>query len=278
VGEAVVGPGIAGLAANHGVRDALSRFDLLLPELRRADGRSRPKPGAVSVGVAGAIGAPEAAAGLAQALAEQCEASACVASDVVTAHLGALGGAPGTMLIAGTGAVAFGVSGAGGIEIVDGLGPELGDSGSGYWIGRAGLRAGAQGVRNTELVDAARQRFGEFSPPSWLAAQPHPIASVASFAPVVLDAAERGDRVSLEIAEEAARHLVSSARRASDGLAIVSVLGGLSAHPWFLTTLTNALESEGLVPQRPLGTALRGAALAASRTDLPHERLIHRAI
>lgn len=288
IGDAVIGDGIAGLATTGGTRDALDRFDLLLPELHRAESGAdlvpdsiapdAPAPDAVAVGVAGAIGAPAAALELAQELSRRCAAPASVSSDVVTAHLGALGGEPGTMLVAGTGAVAFGVSSTGEVKIVDGLGPELGDHGSGYWIGRAGLRAALRVERETALEAAAAERFGQLSPPAWLAAQPQPLAAVASFAPTVLDAAQAGDPVALEIAEGATRYLARTAREASSEEAAVCVLGGLTSHPWFFSMLTAALESEGLRPQHSLGTAMLGAALAASRTDFPHERLIHRAV
>ncbi|WP_275092119.1 BadF/BadG/BcrA/BcrD ATPase family protein, partial [Microbacterium sp. K36] len=59
---------------------------------------------------------------------------------MVTAHAGALDGAAGVLLIAGTGAVALGVDPSG-ARLVDGWGPELGDFGSGSWLGREALRA-----------------------------------------------------------------------------------------------------------------------------------------
>ena len=61
-----------------------------------------------------------------------------VSNDAVTAHLGALGGEPGAVIVAGTGAIALAASPAGWAR-ADGWGPMLGDDGGGYWIGRRAL-------------------------------------------------------------------------------------------------------------------------------------------
>ncbi|MFD1541824.1 hypothetical protein ACFSJ0_32575, partial [Nonomuraea guangzhouensis] len=71
-----------------------------------------------------------------------------ITTDVVTSHAGAFSGGPGVVLAAGTGAIALGVSTAGGsgarpavVRQVDGWGFLYGDAGGGYWIGRRGLEA-----------------------------------------------------------------------------------------------------------------------------------------
>lgn len=278
LGREVKGAGIAGLATSSGLRDALERFDALQAQLNAHSADAQLAPDAVAIGVAGALTAPGVAEQLARALADRCDAPASVASDVVTAHLGALDGESGAVLVAGTGAVAFGVSGSGDVEIVDGLGPDLGDHGSGYWIGRAGLRAALRRPNETVLGEAAGALLGGRPPSVWLASQAHPIASIASFAPEVLAAAHHGDAVSLDIVARAVGHLARSASAASSGSGAVSVLGGLASHSWFLGKLVGALEQSGLTHVHSRGNAMQGAALAASRTDLPHEGLIHRAV
>ncbi|MGO1798612.1 MAG: hypothetical protein ACTHZ8_12430, partial [Microbacterium gubbeenense] len=139
------GDGAPGLAAANGVEAALSAILPLLEQAGQAG-----QIDALGVGAAGAWTAPERALELARRLADETRASVAVASDVVTAHAGALEGAPGTLLIAGTGAAALGVdkssvdkSGAdkNGVRLVDGWGPDLGDLGGGSWIGREGIRA-----------------------------------------------------------------------------------------------------------------------------------------
>lgn len=65
----------------------------------------------------------------------------------VTAYLAANGTRHGVVVAAGTGVVTLGV-GPEGVARVDGWGHLLGDAGSAYWIGRAGL-------------DAALRTFGD---------------------------------------------------------------------------------------------------------------------
>ena len=64
-----------------------------------------------------------------------------VDEDAAAAQAGAFGGGPGAVCIAGTGANCFGINEKGERARADGLGPLLGDRGSGYWIGEQALRA-----------------------------------------------------------------------------------------------------------------------------------------
>ncbi|WP_373692962.1 N-acetylglucosamine kinase [Agromyces silvae] len=64
-----------------------------------------------------------------------------VVSDVLTTHVGALGGRPGAVIAAGTGAIGYATDHVTVERRVDGWGYLLGDEGSGAWIGAAGLRA-----------------------------------------------------------------------------------------------------------------------------------------
>jgi N-acetylglucosamine kinase-like BadF-type ATPase len=64
-----------------------------------------------------------------------------VTSDAEIAIEGAFGGAPGVVLIAGTGTIAIGKTARGELVRCGGWGIELDDEGSGAWIGREGLTA-----------------------------------------------------------------------------------------------------------------------------------------
>ncbi|MDX2160808.1 MAG: BadF/BadG/BcrA/BcrD ATPase family protein [bacterium] len=57
------------------------------------------------------------------------------AVDLEIALVGALGGAPGVILVSGTGSAAYGLDAAGRSLLVGGWGYLLGDEGSGYWVG-----------------------------------------------------------------------------------------------------------------------------------------------
>lgn len=266
------GIGAPGLAAAGGVEAALTAILPLLDDVGRID--------TLGVGAAGAWFAPEAAAGLAAALAARTGARVAVASDVVTAHAGALDGAAGVLLIAGTGAVALGVDPSG-ARLVDGWGPELGDFGSGSWLGREALRAVLRAhdglAAPTALTAALAAPVG---PPSavqaWLAADGALARRLATLAPLVLAAAD-DDPVARGIVDEAVRLLAATTAAAAGATEDVALHGGLTDHDGFRAALTRALEARGhrVVPAR--GGAMDGALLLTRRLDLPHERFVHRA-
>ncbi|MBO9624790.1 MAG: ATPase [Microbacterium sp.] len=267
------GVGAPGLAAPHGVERAV---EAILPLLALVGA-----PTLLGVGAAGAWAAPDAAQELADRLTAATGARTAVASDVVTAHAGALAGAPGVLLIAGTGAAALGAD-ADGIRLVDGWGPDIGDLGSGSWLGREAVRAVQRAAARlgpaTVLSDVVRAHIAPTSDPIAWTAQQEPLArALGAFAPAVLDAAAEGDEVSLGIAREAVRLLTASAVAASATTTEVALHGGLIDHSWFRAALGAALADAGRTVVPSAGDALDGAVLLARRADLLHERFVHRA-
>ncbi|WP_194420127.1 N-acetylglucosamine kinase [Microbacterium abyssi] len=270
--QTYAGAGAPGLATATGVDTALAVIVPLLQDAGRID--------ELGVGAAGAWNAPQAALELAHRLAEETGARVTVASDVVTAHAGALEGARGTLLIAGTGAVALGTDDDG-VRLVDGWGPDLGDLGSGSWIGREGVRAALRfrdGLgEQTMLTEAIRAHIAPASDAiSWLAGDIPVARLLATAAPLVLDAAAAGDAVATRVASEAVRLLTATAVAAS-GASDVVIHGGLTDHAWFRAELERSLTAAGRATAPAAGDALDGAALLARRTDMPHERFVHRA-
>ncbi|MBS1672708.1 MAG: ATPase, partial [Actinobacteria bacterium] len=260
------GVGAPGLAARDGVALALASIRPLLA--LPADGI---RPSRVGAGAAGALYAPAEAAALARALSDAVGAPAAVASDVVTAHVGALGGAAGVLLIAGTGAVALGVT-ADGYRSVDGWGPELGDFGSGSWIGREGVRAvlrARDGLAPATALTAALAPLtaNADSPIAWVGASAAPARLMGTFAPAVLDAADEGDPAAVAIRDEAAGLLADTARAAAGGAdaaeTVVALHGGLTEHAGFRAAMTAALAARRLRAITSLGDALDGAAMIA---------------
>ncbi|GAA3763484.1 BadF/BadG/BcrA/BcrD ATPase family protein [Microbacterium kribbense] len=236
--------------------------------------------GSIAIGAAGAWSAPGAAADLAQRMQREFEAAAAVASDVVTAHVGAFAGDAGVCVIVGTGAVALAVAADGRSSLRDGRGLAAGDFGSGAWLGRQGLRAaelaqagvGAATSLADRIADAAA-RFAD------AATAPDTAARLAAHAPMVVACARAGDAVSAAIVDQALEHLtMTAAAAAADvGVQAVAVVGGVADDAWFRGRLEEGLAAAGLVPRVPAGDALAGAGLVAARTDLPLERSIHRA-
>lgn len=148
-----------------------------------------------------------------------------IASDMRIALAGALSGpvdSAGVVLIAGTGAVAFGRNQDGLEERAGGWGPLIGDEGSGYEIGRRALSAIVRAVDGrgprTLMRESLFAEDGTRSPGELIAKLYHAgtaPADVAAYFPLALEAAKRGDPVALAILKDAGREL---------GLAAVTVL------------------------------------------------------
>jgi glucosamine kinase len=235
-------------------------------------------------GIGAAVAGVEASAAnsheLAVLLAKRFKVPAAVLSDATAAQLGALDGAPGTVLIVGTGAVAFRFDDAGTLHRADGWGPLLGDRGSGRWIGQQGLQAALQahdGGPATSLLGAAAGLIGSPAQlPAWLAESGNPARTMARFAPAVLDEAEAGDAVARGIVDEACRLLTNTVTLASGDTKQVALVGGVVKSEFFARLLHNALASAGIEVVAALGDGMDGAALAANRRGLLQERYIHR--
>jgi N-acetylglucosamine kinase-like BadF-type ATPase len=268
------GPGAPGLAAADGaglaLRTILEVVDALPEEVRTAVDR-------MGAGAAGAESDREAAEGLARELSCRLARPVVLCSDVITAHIGALGSAAGTVLVAGTGATACHVGADGRSCRGDGWGPLLGDEGSGRWIGQAGLQSALRAYDGrgpqTALVTAAERLPGGVPGlPGYVYGSDDPARTLASFAPTVLEHAGAGDPVAGAIVDEAVRLLTQTVAAIAPPQEPVSVTGGLAAHPVFSDKLSVSLRARGLRPTPPAGDALDGAARIARRTDLLHER------
>lgn len=268
-------PGLPGLAAPGAVEQTAAVITALTADLPD-DARHAP----VGVGAAGALTAPDAAAALAAVLATSLAAPVAVASDIVTAHIGAFDGAPGVCLVAGTGAVALGVGATGMVSRRDGLGLTVGDLGSGAWIGRTAVRAAELAQAGVApATDLTRRIPDAAATASALAGAPDAAARLARFAPAVLEAAATGDATAADIVVAATTALAETAHGAAvdtGGLDVVA-LGGLTDAPIFHTALRTALASRGLTLRAPVGSAIDGARVLATRHDLLLEGYIHRA-
>jgi N-acetylmuramic acid 6-phosphate etherase len=282
---AVEGPGSRGLAEPGGAEEALACvLAAVTTALASAGVPQRPVTvDGLVVGAAGAEAAPGAAASLAVGLLGALDArSVGVTSDSVTAHAGALGGRAGTVLAAGTGAVALGVGRDGRVQQADGWGQWLGDDGSGAWIGREALRAAllAREGRGpaTLLTEAALERFGDLTAlPTALSRSGNVARTAAVLVPAVVRAAEAGDARAADILRSAGRLLAATTAAAADavGEETVTLVGGLAAVEPVVASWREHLPSS-LRVEPAAGTSLDGALLLARRTDLPHEPRVRR--
>lgn len=265
----------AGGAGTNGVASTLLQAIAGLAPLPEA-------PAAVGVGLSGMEAArTDELEGLGEALRRDLRARrVAIASDGATALLGALGDRPGAVVAAGTGAVAVAHDGRRWAK-VDGWGSLLGDAGSGFAIGRAGLDAalrehdGRGG--SPALLRAAQRAHG---PVDRLVGGIHrtgaPAVAVAGFAKAVVDAAATGDAMALEIVQGAGRELAASAAAAlsrvfaTDAKVAVSYAGNLfRAGALLLEPFQRELARRCPHAQvvAPRGDALAGAAVLAERAD-----------
>lgn len=211
-----------------------------------------------------------------------------VSGDDLTTHAGALGGAPGVVLNAGTGVICTAVDGDRVLR-VDAWGYLLGDAGGGSWLGREGLTAalaGADGRRPpTALTDLAMARYGELRAfVHEVLRSPTMVADVAAFAQDVLACAGDGDQTALTLTARAAGELVATAAAAVRQGFPDAATGGVP-FTWTGSILTTsdlvrgpllrdlATACPAAAPRDPLGGGLEGAALLATRSSLAHLNL-----
>jgi len=158
-----------------------------------------------------------------------------VTVDGTIALQSAFGDAPGIVLLAGTGSVAWARLPGGDLTRIGGLGAVAGDQGSGYDLARQALRAVGLSVegrgRRTTLSARVLARLrlsglGELVRWATLA----DIPAIAGLAPEVLAAAEEGDAVAGALvdagADDLATHVRALAERFPRGAEVGVALGG----------------------------------------------------
>lgn len=270
-GPAGHGPGVRHLRSPGGVEHAAEAIHAAAEQAHVSGG-----VGVVCLGLSGFADAMPDLERLAAELARRLDAERVViASDVVTSYLGALSLRPGVVVAAGTGSVALAADGRGGVAFVDGWGHLLGDAGSGFAIGRAGLASALRAVDGRGGSEALRARaeaaFGPLGQlPTAIYSGEEPARAIAAFAPAVADAAEAGDQAARAIwaavAGELATTVVAAAERTfgADTPADVSWAGGLFAaedllrEPFARRLAERAPRLRVVAPE---GTSLDGARL-----------------
>jgi glucosamine kinase len=210
-----------------------------------------------------------------------------VCSDCEAAFAAGSAEPDGTVLIAGTGAVAAQLAGFRVVRRRDGHGYLLGDAGSAFWVGAAAVRAvlaeiegdGPRTAMRTAVLDRLRhdstvQQRADAATlddvQTMLAAvYAHPPARLAALATLVDDAAEQGDPEARRIVDDAVQALVHSAdvvRRNTAPNAPFVVTGGVATGAGALArTLRAALESRFAVSPRFVPDGRLGAAALALR-------------
>lgn len=221
----------APMRSGHGDKIAAMIADLARPLLSR--GRNV-KADTLVVGAAGA-GRETERNELQEALDRQRLAwRVIVTTDAELARAAAFAGAPGVLLIAGTGSIAVARDARGNNKRVGGLGWRMGDQGSAYWLGARALEAvgamhdGLGGVTHlAESLCATAQVAGIAALVRWsTTATP---AEVAALGPAVIACADAGDRIAANLRDGAVEALAQLAIAAGGGNLPIAMSGGLLA-------------------------------------------------
>ncbi|MEE6261779.1 N-acetylglucosamine kinase [Plantactinospora sonchi] len=224
---------------------------------------------AATVGLAGVARLAEPAAAAPYAAQWSATGLRCPMWTVGDAVVAFAAGTPepsGSVLIAGTGAVAARIRDGGTVQVADGLGWLLGDEGSGYWLGlraaRLTARALARDAPAGPLVRAVCTRVGATDPDGFVTRVydlgRHRLAGLAD---TVTEAAGAGDPQAVALVAEAADRLTDTLAEVHPAPGPVVLAGGV---------LTGAVEIRAAVQRRLLARLGRpglvagdGAAAAA---------------
>ncbi len=209
------------------------------------------------------------------------QAFACPAkvhNDVQMAYDGALGERPGTLVLSGTGSMAWAQNGAE-IVRVGGWGHGFGDEGSAYWIGWRAVtllshaldgRLDAPDFARAMLnrIGIADRRDPDKALTEWFYALPHPRPTIAALAQGIDAIAASGDATALRIFEEAADELAAHVRTARQRCPQAgdawSYAGGSFASPALKAAMAARLGAPVVPALPPIGGALWRAAKMAS--------------
>lgn len=243
------------------------------------------RPAAICLGIAG-VDRPDDARVM-EALMRRIgyKAKVLVVNDALIAlEAGAPGGQPGVVIISGTGSIAYGRNASNQSARAGGWGYMLGDEGSGYWIGRAALRAVLREADRrgpaTQLTGLLLNYYSVARAQDLIAQVYHgglKPAAIASLAQCVQGAFSDGDAVAIGILRNAADQLESSGLSVAKRLDLVGtdfpfvLSGGIyRAVPWLEEELTRRLQLASprcrtlLLNEEPAGGAVR-LALAEAR-------------
>jgi N-acetylglucosamine kinase-like BadF-type ATPase len=213
------------------------------------------RPAAICLGIAGVDRQDDAA--IVRGIMKRIgfKARVLVVNDALVALEAGIPGQPGVVIISGTGSIAYGRNRDNEAARAGGWGYVLGDEGSGYWIGRAALRAvlrasDERGPR-TALTPLLLRHFGVSQAQSLLHEVYHTNlkpSAIGALARCVQQAFGEGDQVAIGILRSAADELEGSGLSVSRRLGLLGqafefVLSGgiFLAVPWLKDELQRRL-------------------------------------
>jgi N-acetylglucosamine kinase-like BadF-type ATPase len=208
-----------------------------------------------------------------------------VNTDAAVGLAGATDGAPGVVIISGTGAVAYGMNKRGDKWQAGGWGWVLGDEGSGYFIARRGLAAVVRAYdgrgRPTLMTEKLCAVFGVCDPRELPGMVYHPevtTSDIAKYARFVTAAAKEGDEVAQDILREAGIELgqamvavVRKLEMTEDEFRVAYVGGTFRSGELLLAPIRKMLTV--VAPKAQLGEPLFSPALGAVKLALQSLRV-----
>jgi N-acetylglucosamine kinase-like BadF-type ATPase len=212
-------------------------------------------PAAICLGIAGVDRQDDAAVVKAIMKRIGYKTRVLVVNDALVALEAGAPGQPGVVVVSGTGSISYGRNAAGEAARSGGWGYVLGDEGSGYWIGRAALRAVLRESDHrgpkTALSRLLLEHFGVPQAQGLIHEVYHSNlkpAAIGSLAKVVQAAFSQGDQVAIGILRGAADELEASAMSVARRLDLVGtpftfiLAGGIfRAVPWLEQELERRL-------------------------------------
>ncbi|HBM86219.1 MAG TPA: hypothetical protein DD423_05475 [Opitutae bacterium] len=169
-----------------------------------------------------------------------------ILTDAHIALSGGLAGAPGMVLLAGTGSACFGIDADGSLRRTGGWGSIADDGGSGGWIGRQAIECAirqADGRRSGELLKNAIFEQLKISSLDQVIQRLHAESiqwnEIAALCPTVLQLAQSGDADANQIVQRAIDELVALIRATAAKLDLTAIplvlMGGLVDNDSFFT-------------------------------------------
>ncbi|WP_306210098.1 N-acetylglucosamine kinase [Actinoplanes sp. RD1] len=254
------GPGPAAAAVAAAVRAALRGHD----------------PAAVCAATLGIAG-PEAP--FAPALAALgITAPVTVVGDVVTAFAAGSSAASGTVLIAGTGAIAAAIRDHTVVRTSDGLGWLLGDEGSGRWLGLQAVRTAVRAWDTPFAAQVATHAGVATADAMVYWAQALPWERIGALAPLVCAAARAGDPHATSLVVRASAHLLATLDDAHASGPVVLGGGLLTGDTPVRDGVVRALHGRGCHPRTARDPAAGAAWLAARPLSDRSPRALHDAL
>ena len=186
----------------------------------------------------------------------------------------AVGQGPAIVLVAGTGSAAIGRDASGRVAHAGGYGPQLGDEGSAYDIGRRAIGAALRALDQTGYDSAlGRQILLQLGCAGWAAVQQR-ASTVADeifprVFPVVSAAADAGDNTARILLADAARELTSLVKTVVDRLNVAALdflltkTGGVFERSKFLDSTLDKLLRETAATARIVPLSMPPAEAAA---------------